>query len=58
MFETSTHFSHLKFLVVAGVGLFGDGYLNLSIGLGALKPQFPPFPQAFFLYVILTPIGS
>lgn len=27
-------FSNLKFLVVAGIGLFGDGYLNVSIGLG------------------------
>ncbi|ERT01389.1 hypothetical protein HMPREF1624_02635 [Sporothrix schenckii ATCC 58251] len=26
-------FSDLKFLVVAGIGLFGDGYLNVSIGL-------------------------
>lgn len=25
--------SHLKFVAVAGVGLFGDGYLNISIGL-------------------------
>lgn len=24
---------NLKFLAVAGVGLFGDGYLNISIGL-------------------------
>ncbi|OAL26213.1 hypothetical protein AYO22_04391 [Fonsecaea multimorphosa] len=33
MFNTASSFSFLKFLVVAGVGLFGDGYLNLSIGL-------------------------
>ncbi|CAK7201810.1 hypothetical protein SEUCBS139899_004525 [Sporothrix eucalyptigena] len=26
-------FSDFKFLVVAGIGLFGDGYLNVSIGL-------------------------
>lgn len=25
--------STLKFVAVAGVGLFGDGYLNVSIGL-------------------------
>lgn len=24
----------LKFLAVAGVGFFADGYLNISIGLG------------------------
>jgi PHS family inorganic phosphate transporter-like MFS transporter len=24
---------NLKFLAIAGVGLFGDGYLNISIGL-------------------------
>ena len=24
---------NLKFLGIAGVGLFGDGYLNISIGL-------------------------
>jgi len=27
-------FSNLKFLVVAGIGLFVDGYLNVNIGLG------------------------
>lgn len=26
--------SKVKFLVVAGVGLFSDGFLNLAIGLG------------------------
>ncbi|KAL6251428.1 hypothetical protein RBB50_001637 [Rhinocladiella similis] len=31
--HTSSYFSKLKFLIVAGVGLFGDGYLNISIGL-------------------------
>ena len=25
--------NNLKFLAVAGVGLFGDGYLNITIGL-------------------------
>ena len=25
----------VKFLCVAGVGLFSDGYLNLTIGLGS-----------------------
>ena len=25
--------SKLKFLAVAGVGLYGDGYLNITIGL-------------------------
>ncbi|KEF51352.1 uncharacterized protein A1O9_12702 [Exophiala aquamarina CBS 119918] len=30
---SSSYFSKLKFLIVAGVGLFGDGYLNISIGL-------------------------
>ena len=25
--------SNLKFLAIAGVGLFGDGFLNISIGL-------------------------
>ena len=25
--------SKLKFLVVAGVGLYSDGYLNITIGL-------------------------
>jgi PHS family inorganic phosphate transporter-like MFS transporter len=24
----------LRFLVIAGVGFFADGYLNLTIGLG------------------------
>ncbi|OCT46997.1 putative inorganic phosphate transporter [Cladophialophora carrionii] len=33
MLETTSQFGFFKFLVVAGVGLFGDGYLNLSIGL-------------------------
>ncbi|KIV79366.1 hypothetical protein PV11_06929 [Exophiala sideris] len=33
MLDTKTYFSNLKFLLVAGVGLFGDGYLNISIGL-------------------------
>ncbi|KIX03320.1 uncharacterized protein Z518_06872 [Rhinocladiella mackenziei CBS 650.93] len=33
MFNAASHFSKLKFLVVAGVGLFGDGFLNISIGL-------------------------
>lgn len=32
-------FSDLKFLVVAGIGLFGDGYLNVSIGLGVPVPK-------------------
>jgi hypothetical protein len=32
--KTSSPFGLLKFLVVAGVGLFGDGFLNISIGLG------------------------
>lgn len=40
MFNTASHFSGLKFLMVAGVGLFGDGFLNLSIGLG-IQPPFP-----------------
>ncbi|KIW37998.1 uncharacterized protein PV06_09974 [Exophiala oligosperma] len=31
--RTSSYFSNIKFLIVAGVGLFGDGYLNISIGL-------------------------
>lgn len=34
MLDTASYFSNLKFLAVAGVGLFGDGYLNISIGLG------------------------
>ncbi|KIW65921.1 hypothetical protein PV04_08135 [Phialophora macrospora] len=33
MLETTSQFGFFKFLVVAGIGLFGDGYLNLSIGL-------------------------
>jgi hypothetical protein len=32
--KTSGPFGFLKFLIVAGVGLFGDGFLNISIGLG------------------------
>ncbi|KAK7892529.1 hypothetical protein LTR67_007626 [Exophiala xenobiotica] len=31
--DSASYFSKLKFLLVAGVGLFGDGYLNISIGL-------------------------
>ncbi len=27
----------LKFLAIAGVGFFADGYLNISIGLGKLQ---------------------
>ena len=30
--------SNLKFLFVAGGGLFGDGYLNTTIGLGTSMP--------------------
>jgi hypothetical protein len=32
--KESTLSARLKFLTVAGVGLFADGYLNISIGLG------------------------
>jgi hypothetical protein len=32
--------SNLKFLFVAGGGLFGDGYLNTTIGLGTLYTNF------------------
>jgi hypothetical protein len=31
-----TWFSNIKFLLVAGGGLFGDGYLNSNINLGIL----------------------
>lgn len=31
-------FNRVKFLLIAGVGLFSDGYLNLAIGLG-MKPS-------------------
>jgi len=30
----ATLLDKVKFLCVAGVGLFSDGYLNLTIGLG------------------------
>lgn len=34
MDNENTLLVRLKFLAVAGVGFFADGYLNLSIGLG------------------------
>ncbi|EXJ57315.1 hypothetical protein A1O7_07662 [Cladophialophora yegresii CBS 114405] len=39
MVETSSRFGPFEFLVVAGVRLFGDGYLNLSIGLVVVVPM-------------------
>ena len=34
--------TRLRFLILAGVGLFSDGYLNIVIGLGeALSPSSP-----------------
>jgi hypothetical protein len=38
--DSASYFSKLKFLLVAGVGLFGDGYLNISIGLGKNTAPF------------------
>jgi hypothetical protein len=32
--------STLKFIGIAGVGLFGDGYLNISIGLSQYATLF------------------
>jgi hypothetical protein len=34
--SSTTLSARLKFLAVAGVGFFADGYLNLCIGLGTL----------------------
>lgn len=31
--------SNIKFVLVAGGGLFGDGYLNTTIGLGTSRFQ-------------------
>jgi PHS family inorganic phosphate transporter-like MFS transporter len=33
-FKKQTWIEHIKFLLGAGGGLFGDGYLNQTIGLG------------------------
>ena len=54
MFGTSSHFSQLKFLAVAGVGLFGDGFLNLSIGLGT--PASPLWIPRHFLTPTAVPM--
>lgn len=32
-----TFWGKVKFLIVAGIGLFSDGFLNLAIGLGSLQ---------------------
>jgi PHS family inorganic phosphate transporter-like MFS transporter len=32
--QKRTWIKNIKFLLVAGGGLFGDGYLNQTIGLG------------------------
>lgn len=29
----------IKFLAIAGAGFFTDGYINLTIGLGALQSR-------------------
>jgi hypothetical protein len=34
--KTQRWISNIKFILVAGGGLFGDGYLNSNIGLGML----------------------
>lgn len=40
MDDKLSFWSRVKFLVIAGVGLYSDGYLNLAIGLGALLSTF------------------
>lgn len=40
MAESVSIWSRVKFLLVAGVGLFCDGYLNLAIGLGLFTEYF------------------
>jgi PHS family inorganic phosphate transporter-like MFS transporter len=54
--ENTSLSSRLKFLATAGVGLFADGYLNLSIGLGKLLISANGILEPYSHLLIVVPM--